>query len=376
MKIKQWIWQHHEYPHFDYDLKKLESLLLSVSRKQGELAALSKVIDSDSFKNSQLSALEHEIMSSCAIESEHLDRESVKSSIKEKLGIETTQHYKQKSKESNYVGILMDASKNYKEGLTLKKILFWHDKMFEKHNHRLWDITVGDFRKQGTMQIVSGVIGKEKVFYEAPPSEMLEEEIKNYINWFNRTPASLIKASIAHLWFVIIHPFDDGNGRITRAITDRVLSEIEASNSSRLYFMSQSINSDKKGYYQALEQTTGYIQKNNKMDITVWCEWFLNTLYKSLIEAITSIEYVVEKARFWDKHKDSALNSRQIKVLNTLLDKGAQAFEGGLTTKKYIKMSKTTPATASRDINGLVLLGCIKQVEGTKGRNVRYDLMV
>jgi len=373
---KQWIWQHKTYPNFEYDIKKLDVLMQSISRKQGELTALSKVIGNDNLENSQVKALENEIISSSEIEGEFLDRDSVKSSIKEKLGIESSSTYKEKTKESNFVDILIDANRNYKDDLTLEKIFSWHYKMFDNENNRLWNMEIGNFRKEGTMQVISGVVGKEKVFYEAPSSELLNQEMKAYLKWFNDTPDSLLKAAIAHLWFVIIHPFDDGNGRITRAITDMVLSSIEESNVSRLYSLSKSINSDRKGYYKALENTTGYIKKTNPTDITFWCEWFLNTLYMSIVEAISSIEHVVAKAQFWDRHRSSAINERQTKVLNVILDKGVKNFEGGLSTKKYIKIANTTSATASRDIKGLLLLGCIRQVEGTAGRGVRYEVLL
>ena len=373
---KKWIWQNKAYSVFEYDLSKLDTLMQSISRKQGELAALSRVISSENLQNSQINALEDEIISSSAIEGEVLDRESVKSSIKEKLGIEVSGKYTHRSKESNFVDILIDANRNHQDKLSLEKIFSWHHKMFENYNSKLWNIKIGNFREEGTMQIVSGAIGKEKVYYEAPPAKRMEKEMEAYIEWFNNTPASLLKASIAHLWFVIIHPFDDGNGRITRTITDMVISSIENANTSRLYSISKSINSDRKGYYNALEQTTGYIKKSNPMDITFWCEWFLGTLHKSLTEAVASIEHVVDKAKFWDKHRESGINERQTKVLNAILDKGIKNFEGGLSTKKYIKIANTTSATASRDIKGLVLLGCIKQIAGTSGRNVRYEVLL
>jgi len=373
---KKWIWQYNNYPHFEYDSKKLEKLIEDISRKQGELMILSKVIGRKNLQQSQLNALENEIISSSAIEGEVLDRDSVKSSIKEKLEMEVTEGYRGKTKESNYVDILLDANSNYEEHLTVEKIFIWHYKMFENHNNNLWDIEVGNFRKKGTMQIVSGVVGKEKVYYEAPLYTILDKEMEAYIEWFNKTPTSLIKSAISHLWFVIIHPFDDGNGRLTRLITDMVLSELEESKLTRLYSMSKSINGDRKGYYNALEQTTGYIKKENPLDITVWCEWFLKTLHGSLVEAIASIEHVVEKAKFWDKHRDSAINERQTKVLNSILDRGVEHTQSGLTTKKYMKISHTTSATASRDIKSLLEIGCIKQVEGTSGRSVRYMVLV
>ena len=372
---KKWIWQHKNYPHFKYDSKKLEKLIENISRKQGELMVLSRVIGRENLQQSQLNALENEIISSSAIEGEVLDRDSVKSSIKEKLEMEVVEGYRGKTKESNYVDILLDANSNYEEHLTVEKIFTWHYKMFENHNNRLWNIEVGNFRKKGTIQIVSGVVGKEKVYYEAPSYEVLDKEMEDYIEWFNNTPTSLIKSAISHLWFVIIHPFDDGNGRLTRLITDMVLSELEESKLTRLYSMSKSINSDRKGYYNALEQTTGYIKKENSLNITVWCEWFLKTLYSSLVEAIISIEHVVDKAKFWDRHRESAINERQTRVLNSILDRGVEHAQSGLTTKKYMKIAQTTSATASRDIKGLLELECIEQVEGTSGRSVRYVVL-
>jgi len=375
-KEKIWIWQDEKYPYFEYDLKQLDSLIESVSRKQGELMALSKVISKYTFEQSRVNALENEIISSSAIEGEFLDRDSVRSSIKEKLEIGANRNYQGKSKESNYVDVLLDANSNNSTTLTIEKILTWHYKMFENHNLKLWNIEVGNFRQKGTMQIVSGVVGKEKVYYEAPPQKRLETEIKAYTEWFNNTPASLIKAAISHLWFVIIHPFDDGNGRISRLITDMVLSQLEQSSTSWLYSMSKSINSDRKGYYNALERTTGYIEKDNLLDITFWCEWFLKTLYKALTEAIESIEHIVQKAKFWDIHRDSSINERQMKVLNIILDNGIMHPQSKLTTKKYMKLAKTTSATASRDIKKLLELGCIEQIEGTRGRNTAYKVIV
>ncbi len=366
----RWIWQFDGYPHFEYDMSRLEIPIQTVSRKQGELAALSRIVGSRNLSLGQLKALENEILSSCAIEGEVLDRESVRSSIKEKLGIENIEHYSGRSKESNYVDILIDANKNYDERLTIEKILSWHHAMFEYSSNRIWRVDAGSFRHSGTMQVVSGVVGKEKVFYEAPPSESLDEQMLAYMQWFDTAPPSLIKAAISHLWFVIIHPFDDGNGRITRAITDRVLSQIEKPNPVKLYSMSKAIEQDRKGYYQALERTTGYIPKDNPMDITYWCEWFMFTLDRSLTEAIEAIGYIVQKAAFWDRYADSKLNSREIKVLNSMLEHKTEE----LSTKKYVKIANTTTATASRDIKDLVTLGCIKQVEGTAGRSVRYVL--
>lgn len=201
--------------------------------------------------------------------------------------------------------------------------------------------------------------------------------MEQFLQWFNNTETSLIKASIAHLWFVIIHPFEDGNGRISRAITDLVLSNIESSKISKLYSMSSAINADRKGYYKALEATTGYVHKtDNFLDITIWCEWFLSTVHTALLETKKKLAYIREKTKFWDKYRESNLNSRQIKVLNKILDMGIENFQGDLSKKKYIKLADTTPTTASRDMKELIDLGCIQQIKGTVGKNTRYQIKI
>ncbi|MEA1915689.1 MAG: DUF4172 domain-containing protein [Campylobacterota bacterium] len=372
IKQPQWIWEYKEYPNFTYDRERLESLIQKITLEQGKLITFLNVMDDNNIKQTQLKAMENEIISSCAIEGEVLNRDSVRSSIKKKLGLEEDTHYANKIKEDNYVDILIDANTNYEDGLSLDKIFGWHHAMFEKGYSNFNKINVASFRDLGEMQIVSSGNRKDKVYYEAPPRDIVESEMDIFINWYNETPATLIKAAITHLWFVIIHPLDDGNGRITRAITDMVLSQIENSKVSKLYTMSKSINDDRKGYYNALEQTTGYIKKDDPLDITFWCEWFFNTLYRSLLDARKSLDYIIDKTKFWDQHKDDNLNARQTKVLNKILDIGSENFKGDLSKKKYIKIADTTPATASRDIVELLGKDCIEQIEGTGGRNIRY----
>ncbi|MFA9374695.1 MAG: Fic family protein [Poseidonibacter sp.] len=271
----------------------------------------------------------------------------------------------------------MDANTNYNQDLTLEKLFGWHNALFPKGFSGFHKINTATFRGDEVMQIVGGYDGNEKVYYEAPPRDILENEMKNFLNWFNSTPEGLIKVCIAHLWFVIIHPFDDGNGRITRAITDLVLSKIENSKISRLYSMSSAINNDRKSYSKVLEQTTGYIRKeDNHLDITIWCEWFLSTLYTALLDTRKKLGFIVQKTKFWDKHKNSNLNARQIKVLNFILDIGIADFKGNLSKKKYLSIADTTSTTTSRDIAELVEIGCIKESEGTAARNVSYEIVL
>ncbi|MGE4457139.1 MAG: Fic family protein [Arcobacteraceae bacterium] len=374
MKKQKWIWEYDAYPNFTYDKEKLEPLLRGIAYEQGKLKSFMLLMDEQSSKYSLAQTLENEIIASCEIEGEVLNRQSVRSSIKQKLGLESREHYKVAKKEDNYVDILIDANTNYDEDLTQEKLFGWHHAMFEKGYSGFSKIKVARFRGEGTMEVVSGDYGKEKIHYEAPPHETLEKEMKSFIEWFNDTPTTLEKAAITHLWFVIIHPFDDGNGRITRALTDRVLSKLERSSISKIYTMSKSIYEDRKGYYEALDKTTGRYHKDDPLDITYWMEWFFRTLSHALQEAGKQLDYIVQKTKFWDAHREDELNSRQIKVLNRLLDIGSENFQGDLTKNKYVKIANTAETNASRDIADLLAKKCIKKVEGTTGRGTRYTI--
>lgn len=374
MKKQKWIWEYEEYPNFKYDKDRLSLILRDIAYEQGKLKAFMLLMDQESTKYSLASTLENEIIASCQIEGEILNRQSVRSSIKQKLGLESHEHYNAIRKEDNYVEILIDANTHYGQALNLEKIFGWHHAMFEKGYSGFSKIKVAQFRGDGSMQVVSGDYGNEKIHYEAPPFDTLEQEMNSFIQWFNETPSSLEKAAITHLWFVIIHPFDDGNGRITRALTDRVLSKLEKSSFSKIYTMSKSIYEDRKGYYNALDKTTGRFQKDEPLDITYWMEWFFKTLHDALLDAQKQLSYIVDKTKFWDAHRGDELNARQIKVLNKLLDIGNENFKGDLTKKKYVKIANTAETNASRDLADLLEKACIKKVEGTTGKGTKYTI--
>ena len=375
--MKKWIWQQENYPNFTYEFKKLESLIQKVSIQQGYLIALAQTIDNKTIIQRQSQALENEAISTSAIEGKILNRDSVKASIAKKFGFRDIDYNKIDNSIEYLIEVLIDANTNYDAKLTQERLFAWHGAIFPKAYDNFNAINVATFRGEETMQVVGGYAGNEIVYYEAPPKSILEKEMQTFLNWFNSTNDDLIKACIAHLWFVIIHPFDDGNGRIARAITDLVLSKIENSKISRLYSMSSAINDDRKGYYKALEYTTGYIKKeDNFLDITFWCEWFLETLYKALIDAKDRLNFIIIKTKFWDKNRDKNLNSRQIKVLNFILDIGIDNFKGNLTKKKYMSISNSSSTTASRDLAQLIELNCIKQIEGTAGRNISYEINI
>lgn len=375
--MKRWIWEHDEYPNFTYDLQKLQSLIEKVSKEQGYLLALTQTMNSQVINQKQLEALMNEAMSTAAIEGQILNRDSVKTSVQKKLGLLDSHYKKTDSATDNLIEILVDANTNYDEELTIERLFGWQNALFEKGYSGFHKINIASFRGKETMQIAGGGAGNEKIYYEAPPRERLEEEMQRFLTWFNTAPSSLLKASIAHLWFVVIHSFDDGNGRITRAITDRVLSHVENTRVPRLYSMSQAIENDRKGYYKALENTTGYIRKTQQhLDITLWCEWFLSTLHTALLDTKKKLDFIVQKTKFWDLYKHTDLNARQIKVLNFILDIGVENFKGNLSKRKYMSLADTASSTASRDIAELIKFGCIKQKEGTSGRNVSYEIVM
>ena len=372
--MKKWIWQQENYPNFTYEFKKLESLIQKVSIQQGYLIALAQTIDNKTIIQRQSQALENEAISTSAIEGKILNRDSVKASIAKKFGFRDIDYSKIDNSIEYLIEVLIDANTNYDAKLTQERLFAWHGAIFPKAYDKFNAINVATFRGEETMQVVGGYAGNEIVYYEAPPKSILEKEMQTFLNWFNSTNDDLIKACIAHLWFVIIHPFDDGNGRITRALTDRVLSKLEKSSFSKIYTMSKSIYEDRKGYYNALDKTTGRFQKDEPLDITYWMEWFFKTLHDALLDAQKQLSYIVDKTKFWDAHRGDELNARQIKVLNKLLDIGNENFKGDLTKKKYVKIANTAETNASRDLADLLEKACIKKVEGTTGKGTKYTI--
>lgn len=372
-EIIKWIWQHADYPQFKYDKTKLSILISEIDYQRGILDGMSKLFSQEDIRSIEIDTLTDEAINTSLIEGEVFKRESVRSSFRKKLDKDfdaRSDKYSTAATDS-LVEILLDCSLN-KDPLTLERLHGWHNCLFENRYSKLDRINIAAFRTHDDMEVVSGAIGCEKVHYKAVPLSSMDEDIKNFLEYSNNSDENIyIKAAIAHLWFVSIHPYDDGNGRISRAITDSILSKQTLHTEFKLYSISTAINSDRKAYYDVLDQTTNLF-KNRNFDITLWLDWHLNTLKSAMIDALKNIEYLVEKTKFWDVHRKQALNERQIKVLNKILDKGAGNFEGGINTKKYISLTKVSKATAVRDIAQLVEFECITQIEGTQGRNVRY----
>jgi len=368
---KLWIWQQDKYPNFTYDKSKLEQLLLDIKYQQGLLNGIYTYINKDDISKTQIDVFTQEAIDTSAIEGEILNRDSVRSSISKKLGINAIEKDSSNLQTDGLIDILLDATINYNKDFTEDRLFGWHNALFPTGYSGMHKINVASYRGEEDMEIISGPIGREKVHYVAPPRSYLEKEMQQFFTWINNNnDTSIIKAGITHLWFVIIHPLDDGNGRCARALTDMIIAR-EANSSQKLYSMSNAIINDKKGYYEVLEKTT-----TGNGDITPWLEWFLQTLLNALKNAQHSISYILQKTSFWDKHRRTVLNERQIKVLNRLLDTGVGNFEGGINTRKYASLTKTSKPTASREIKDLVDKKCLLKIEGTAGRNISYEVNI
>ncbi len=366
---KKWIWQQSEYPNFTYDKTKLDDLLLDVKYHQGVLNGIYSHINKDDLLQTQLEILTQDALDTSAIEGELLSRDSVRSSISKRLGIDIEANDSSTPSTDGLIDILLDATTHFKMPFSLKRLFGWHNALFPTGYSGLVEINVASFRGNDDMEIVSGPIGREKVHYVAPPRESLEKEVDHFLAWFNNDEdVSIIKAGIAHLWFVIIHPLDDGNGRIARAITDMLLAK-EANQPLKFFSISSAIKNDRKRYYEVLEKTT-----SGTLDITMWLVWFLETLLASLKSAKMSIEFILQKTAFWDRHRNTVLNERQIKVLNRLLDAESGNFEGGINTRKYVSLTKVSKPTASRELKDLLEKECIIQRAGTSGRSISYEV--
>jgi len=386
--IVKWIWQHKEYPQFHYDKEKLTVLIGEIEYLRGVLDGYSKLFSKGDIRKIEIERLADEAISTSLIEGEVFNRESVRSSLRKRLDKEfdaRSDNYATAMSDS-LVEIFIDCSLNREpiglerlhgwHNIGLERLHGWHNCLFEHQYSKLYRVNVATFRTNDDMEVVSGAIGHEKVHYLAPPAHLIDEDVEKLLAYCNSSDENIyIKSAIAHLWFVIIHPYEDGNGRIARAITDYILTQGTTFTQFKLYSMSTAINSDRVGYYDILDKTTNLF-KNRECDITSWIEWHLRTLKDAMQSGLKSIEYLVQKTKFWDRCRKHALNERQVKVLNKILDMGSENFEGGISTKKYISLTKVSKATAVRDISQLVEFGCIEQIEGSSGRSVRYGLCV
>lgn len=354
------------WPHFSWDQCKIAERLVQVRHQQGRLTGGMESIGFHLLEQTILQTLTQDVVKSSEIEGEILDASQVRSSVARQLGIEQAALGPPDRHIDGVVKMVLDATQNFDKPLTKERLFSWHMALFPEERSGLKKITTGAWRK-GPVYVVSGQMGKEKIHFEAPPANRVDGEMQFFLKWINEEQSMdlVLKAALAHLWFVTIHPFDDGNGRIGRAIADFLLARSEKS-CHRFYSLSQQIQMERKHYYTILEQT-----QKGTLDVTSWIEWFLGCLERAIQEAFGALETVLGKARFWEAVANVALNERQRKVLNRLLD----GFEGKLTSSKWAKMAKCSQDTAHRDIVDLIEKGILtKSAEG--GRSSSYSLSV
>jgi len=362
-----YIHQLKNWPHFKWDNSNLTSLLAEVRHLQGSLLGKMSGLGFKLQNETSLKTLTEDVIKSSEIEGELLNEEQVRSSIAKKMGIDIGIVQKADRHIDGIVEIMFDATKNYYDSLTKNRLFAWHAALFPTGRSGMSEITVGSWRKKdsGIMQVVSGPIGKETVHFEAPTYDKLNKEMQHFIKWFNSTTKDdlVLKSSIAHLWFVTIHPFADGNGRIGRALTDMLLARSENSG-KRFYSMSSQMQKDRKNYYLELEKS-----QKGSLDITEWIIWFLDCLKKAIKASEDALSSTLCKARFWKEHEEIMINKRQKKILNMLLD----GFYGKLTSSKWAVICDCSQDTASRDINDLIEKKVLKIGE-SGGRSTHYLL--
>ncbi|QEX18083.1 cell division protein Fic [Hypericibacter terrae] len=367
-EIMSYIHELPDWPELSWDHKVLAEPLAAVRHRQGRLIGRMEGLGFDLRSEATLQTMTEEVMKSSEIEGEILDRDQVRSSIARRLGMDIGGLVPADRDVEGVVEMMLDATQKYSEELTDERLFGWHAALFPTGRSGMHRITVGAWRddKSGPMQVISGPVGREHVHYEAPRAARVAGDMQAFLKWFKDEQSidPVLKAGIAHLWFVTIHPFDDGNGRIARAIADLQLARSEQS-PQRFYSMSAQIRQERKAYYDILERT-----QKGELDITEWLMWFLACLSRAFDGAEGILAGVLKKARFWDKHAGDPLNERQRDMLNWLLN----GFEGKLTSSKWAKIEKCSPDTALRDITDLLERGILVKDEGG-GRSTSYSLV-
>jgi Fic family protein len=362
--MARYIYEYDNWTEFTWDSKEISEVLGKVRHLQGKIIGQMGVLGFSIKEERVLSTLTLDVLKSSEIEGEILNYEQVRSSIARRLGLEYAGIVHVDRNVEGVVEMMLDATQRYDKPLDHERIFGWHAALFPTGWSGMNRIDTGCYR-EGEMQVVSGPMGKEKIHFQAPPPNVVKKEMVEFLNWFNQETKidGVIKAAIAHFWFIIIHPFDDGNGRIARALSDMLLARSEDS-SQRFYSLSNQILTEKKKYYEVLQKV-----QHSSGNITEWLDWYLNCLYRALENTDKALKRVLKKADFWDKHHDTLLNSRQRLMLNKLFD----GFDGKLKSSKWAKIAKCSADTALRDIKDLIDKGILQQEE-SGGRSTNYDL--
>lgn len=364
-----YIGQGPEWPNWRYDLAILAAPLAAASRAQGLLLGRLSDVGLDLRAQASLSTLTEDVVKTSEIEGERLNVESVRSSIARRLGVDIGALAPADRHAEGVVEMVLDATSNYEAPISRQRLFGWHAALFPTGYSGLAKITVGGWRDDagGPMQVVSGPLHRRRVNFEAPPAARLEKETGRFLDWVNAESGEppLVKAGLAHLWFVTLHPFDDGNGRIARAVGDLLLARADGT-PQRFYSLSAQIQREREAYYDILERT-----QKGTLDVTAWLAWFLDALHRAVDQAHQTLDAVLAKVRFWQRFAGTPMNERQLKLLNRLLD----GFEGKLTTSKWAMIAKCSPDTALRDINELLSHGVLRKT-AAGGRSTNYELNV
>lgn len=363
----KYIWQAGDWPAWRFDLAALAGPMAEVSRAQGLLMGRLADVGMALRDQASLAALTEDVVKTSEIEGEQLNVESVRSSIARRLGVDIGALAPVDRHVEGVVEMVLDATANCQASVTQERLFGWHAALFPTGYAGLSRVKVGGWRDDATgpMQVVSGPSGRQRVHFEAPPADHLDAQTRHFLDWLNAASNEppLLKAGLGHLWFVTLHPFDDGNGRIARAIGDLLLARADGS-PQRFYSLSAQIQRERKAYYDILERT-----QQRSMDVTEWLMWFLNTLHRAVDQAQHMLDAVLTKARFWQRWASTPLNERQVKLLNKLLD----GFEGKLTSSKWAAIAKCSSDTALRDINDLLARGVLLKSDAG-GRSTSYEL--
>jgi Fic family protein len=366
-----WIWQHPDWPRFRWDEARLAPLLARDRLAQGKILGAARLLDPDLTLEAMAAILVEDGLTTSAIEGERLDPDAVRSSVARRLGLPTGGLPTPPRAVDGLVDVLLDATRRHDLPLTVARLAGWQAALFPTGYSGLHAIRVGELRGDAPMQVVSGAIGRERVHYVAPPRDGLGAELDRFLAWFNDPPGGLdglLRAGLAHLWLVTLHPFEDGNGRLARAITDLALSQDERQ-PMRLFSLSAQILRERKGYYEVLERT-----QRGALEVTDWLAWFLAQVEAAATAAERTVASILAKARFWLRHRATPLNERQRKVLNRLLDASPDGFEGGINTRKYMGLTRASRATAYRELADLVGKGCLRPT-GKGGRSRGYEVV-
>jgi Fic family protein len=362
--VTKYIYQYKNWTSFTWRETDINAIFGEVRNLQGRIIGQMNTLGFATKEEARLRTLTLDVIKSSAIEGEKLDYDQVRSSIARRLGINIAGLVPANRKVDGVVEMMLDATQNFQKPLTKKRLCGWHSALFPTGHSGMLRIEVARYRT-GEMQIVSGAMGKERVHYEAVPGANVKEEMDHFLKWFNdkNTIDPVLKSAIAHFWFIIIHPFDDGNGRIARAISDLMLARADGT-SERFYSMSSQILVERKKYYETLQRV-----QHSSGDLTDWLSWFLHCLKKSLVATEQTLQKIMRKNEFWQKHENSELNERQRLVLNKLFD----GLDGKLKSSKWAKIAKCSPDTALRDIKDLMDKQILRQ-EQAGGRSTNYEL--